>query len=84
MNYDTIQFERDYLGGISYDKFSQRKYKYTITYSENKSMIGKTFFSETNTPRNKYGFHKDGEITYYIDEKSKKYKSIKWMLKSIK
>jgi len=82
MNYNKIKFDRDYISGFSLKKESLRKHKYTIVESDEKQMIGKTFFSETVTPK-KDGRHLTGETYFYVDSESKIYKRIKWLLKSI-
>jgi len=76
-----MDLKSEYIGGISFDSYSLRKYKKTIISNDNNN--GKTFFVETKTPRDKHGFYLDGKSFYYLNETSKIYKSYKSFLKSI-
>ena len=83
MKTETVFLQREYLVGMSFTTHSSRKYRYTIKSEENKTLNGRVFFGETYTERDVDGFYGKGKTTYYINNQSKQYKSLKWLLKSM-
>jgi len=80
MNYKDITLKGEYVGGMVFTTHSIRKYKYTIT-SKNKRLNGKCFISEVYTKKDAFRCYKEREISYYLDSQSKRYKSLKWLIK---
>lgn len=83
MNYESIKFQSDYKGGMSFDTHSTRTYEFTIISEEYKSLNGRRFIREVYTERDIDGFYGKSKATYYINNQSKVYKSVKWLLKSM-
>jgi len=70
-----MNVSREYLGGISFDDESVRKFQYTCE-STDLALNGLIFFSETVTKR--LGFMKwgEGKTRYFLKDSKKKFKSI--------
>ena len=76
-----MKIERQYLGGITFDKSAIRKYECTIL--DDKELEGKVYFQELFTKKKK-GIWGKGETTFYETMKSKEFKSFKWFIKSLR
>lgn len=83
MKLNKMKFSKQYISGYSAETHSIRKYRYKIVECQETELKGKEFYSETVTPKDKYGNHQTGKTYYYATDTSKIYKSLKWLLKSM-